>query len=47
MFAILKLFPKEGVVQRTAKLLFRWGTGAVLTAIGFQAIYTLLITEWE
>lgn len=47
MFAMLRLFPKEGVVQRTAKIVFRWGTGVVLTALGFQAIYSLLITEWE
>jgi len=47
MFATLKLFPKEGAVQRTAKILFRWGTGVVLTALGFQAIYSLLITEWD
>jgi hypothetical protein len=47
MFATLKLFPQENAVQRTAKVLFRWGTGVVLAAVGFQAIYSLLITEWE
>jgi hypothetical protein len=47
MFATLKLFPKESVPQRIAKVLFRWGTGVVITALGFQAIYTLLLTEWD
>jgi len=47
MFAMLKMFPKEGVVQRTGKVLFRWGTGVVLTAIGFQAVYSLLISDWD
>jgi hypothetical protein len=47
MFATLKLFPKENAAQRIAKVLFRWGTGVVLAAAGFQAIYSLLITEWD
>jgi len=47
MFALLKLFPKESAMQRMIKVLFRWGTGVVLAALGFQTIYTLLITEWE
>jgi hypothetical protein len=47
MFATLKLFPKESALQRVAKVLFRWGTGVVITALGFQAIYTLLLTEWD
>jgi hypothetical protein len=47
MFAMLKLFPKESAVQRTIKVLFRWGSGVVITALGFQAIYALLLTEWE
>ncbi|MGA2878485.1 MAG: hypothetical protein ABSG13_06005 [Bryobacteraceae bacterium] len=47
MFRTLKLFPKDGVVQRSMKVLLRWGTGAVIAALGFQTIYTLLLTEWE
>jgi hypothetical protein len=47
MFATLKWFPKESGIQRIAKVLFRWGTGVVIAALGFQAIYGLLLTEWE
>jgi hypothetical protein len=47
MFATLKLFPKESTMQRIIKVLFRWGAGVVIAALGFQAIYTLLLTEWE
>ncbi len=47
MFAMLKLFPKESAARRMIKVLFRWGSGVVITALGFQAIYTLLLTEWE
>jgi hypothetical protein len=47
MFKTLKMFPNDGVVQRCIKILFRWGTGAVIAALGFQTIYTLLIMEWE
>lgn len=47
MFATLKLFPKDGAVQRLAKIAYRWGSGVVLAAIGFQAIYSMLIMEWE
>jgi hypothetical protein len=47
MFATLKLFPKESAMQRMIKVSFRWGTGVVIAALGFRAIYTLLLTEWE
>ena len=47
MFAILKLFPKDGAVARAVQILLRWGTGIVITVCGFQAVYTLLLTEVE
>jgi hypothetical protein len=31
----------------TLKAIIRWGTGAVLSALGFQLIYSLLFLEWE
>jgi hypothetical protein len=34
-------------MQRFTKVMFRWGAAVVLTALGFQSIYTLLITELE
>lgn len=47
MFATLKLFPKESPVRRAIKVLLRWGTGVVIAALGFQAIYMMLLTEWD
>lgn len=29
------------------KVLARWGTGVILTLLGFQTIYSLLLTEME
>jgi hypothetical protein len=47
MFATLKWFPKESAIQRITKVLSRWGAGVVIAALGFQAIYAMLLTEWE
>jgi len=47
MFVTLKLFPKDGAAARAAKILLRWGTGVVITAFGFQAVYSMLLTELE
>lgn len=29
------------------KVLLRWGTGAIITLLGFQTIYSLLLSEME
>lgn len=38
MFARLKSF---------TKVMLRWGTGVILTLLGFQTIYSLLLVEME
>lgn len=47
MFAMLKMFPKDNAIAKAAKVAVRWGTGVVITALGFQTIYAVLMTEFE
>jgi hypothetical protein len=43
MFTTWKLFSANNAVTRAARILLRWGSGVVITALGFQAVYSLLM----
>jgi hypothetical protein len=47
MFRTVKWFSKKGPLQRAMGAAVRWIAGVVIAALGFQAIYSLLLTELE
>jgi len=34
---------KDTLTARAARILVRWGAGVIITALGFQTIYSLLL----